>query len=301
MADRLLEFLLLGAYLTLLLWIGIRSARRVKTSADYTLAGREVPWIIVMATTAATMIGGGASVGMVSRVSQVGIAAALVTCAWHLQLIFTGWFVAPKLRGLNLITVGDYFQLKFGPLARELAVINCFIFLIGAVAAQMAAIGTVTNAILGIRYETALLIGAAVTVFYSTVGGIRAVVSTDVLQFLILVVGIGAATAILVAEHGGFAAMAEAAAPGQFQVTSHWSITRFLSLFFAFLLGETFVPPYTVRCFIAQNARQARMGVATAGLFLLLFLPVATLTLGTSAQINPQVQQAIAPEASVVA
>ena len=294
MTDHLLEFSLLGAYLSLLLWIGIRSALRVKTSADYTLAGREVPWIIVMATTAATMIGGGASVGMVSRVCEVGIAAALVTCAWHLQLIFTGLFVAPKLRGLNLITVGDYFQLKFGPLARELAVVNCLIFLIGAVAAQMAAIGTVTNSILGVPYETALLIGAAVTIFYSTVGGIRAVVSTDVLQFLILVVGIGSATAILVATQGGFDAMASAATPGQFHVTSNWSITRLFSLFFAFLLGETFVPPYTVRCFIARNAQQARRGVAGAGVFLLLFLPVATFTLGTSAQINPQVQQAIA-------
>lgn len=55
------------------------------------------------------MIGGGASVGMVSQVFEVGIAAALVTCAWYLQLIFTGLFVAPKLRGLNLNMVGTTF------------------------------------------------------------------------------------------------------------------------------------------------------------------------------------------------
>jgi SSS family solute:Na+ symporter len=122
----------------------------------------------VLATTAATMIGGGASVGMVSRVCEIGIAAAVVTCAWHLQLIFTGLFVAPKLRDLNLITVGDYFHMRFGPLARELAVVNCVIFLVGALAAQMAAIGLVTNSILGVPYSTALLIGATVTIFYSS-------------------------------------------------------------------------------------------------------------------------------------
>ena len=99
--DRLLELSMLAAYLVLLLWIGLRSARRIRTSDDYTLAGRSVGWVIVLATTAATMIGGGASVGMVSQVFEVGIAAALVTCAWHLQLIFTGLFVAPKLRGLK--------------------------------------------------------------------------------------------------------------------------------------------------------------------------------------------------------
>ena len=294
--DRLLELSMLAAYLALLLWIGLRSARRIQTSDDYTLAGRSVGWVVVLATTAATMIGGGASIGMVSRVFEVGIAAALVTCAWHLQLMFTGLFVAPKLRGLNLITVGDYFHLKFGPLARELAVINCLIFLVGALTAQMAAIGTITNTVLGIPYGTALLIGAAVTIFYATVGGIRAVVNTDVLQFVILVVGIGAASALLFAQHGGFEAMLAAANSGQADVTSHWSATKLLSLFFAFLLGETFAPPYIVRCFIARDTEQARWGVAGAGVFLLLFLPIATFILGTSAQIHPDVQTAVAAE-----
>ena len=292
-ADRAIELTMLAAYLAVLLWIGIRSARQVKSSNDYTLAGRGVPWVVVLATTAATMIGGGASVGMVSRVCEIGIAAAIVTCAWHLQLIFTGLYVAPKLRGLNLITVGDYFHLKFGPLARELAVVNCVIFLVGALAAQMAAIGTVTNTILGVPYSTALLIGAAVTIFYSTVGGIRAVVSTDVLQFVILVVGIGVASAILLSNNGGFEAMRAAASEGQFQVTSHWTGMKLFSLFFAFLLGETFVPPYAVRCFIARDRQHAKWGVAGGGIFLLLFLPIATFILGTSAQINPEVQAAI--------
>lgn len=294
--DRAVEYTMLATYLVILLWIGIRSARRVKSSGDYTLAGRDVPWIVVLATTAATMIGGGASVGFVSRVCEVGIAAAIVTCAWHLQLIFTGLFVAPRLRGLNLITVGDYFHLKFGPLARELAVVNCVVFLVGALAAQMAAIGLVTNTILGVPYSTALLIGASVTIFYSTVGGIRAVVSTDVVQFVILVVGIGVASAILMSESGGFEAMQASAQEGQFHATSHWSGTKLFSLFFAFLLGETFVPPFIVRCFIAKNSQHALWGVAGAGIFLLLFLPIATVILGTAAQINPDVQAAIQAE-----
>ena len=296
LTERFLELGTLTAYLTVLLWIGIRTAKQVQTSEDYTLAGRGVPWVIVLATTAATMIGGGASVGMVSRVAEVGIAAALVTCGWHLQLVFTGLFVAPRLRGLNLITVGEYFELKFGPLARKLAVVNCVIFLVGALAAQMVAMGTVTNAVLGIRYDLALLIGAGITVFYSTVGGIRAVVKTDVLQFAILVVGIGAAAGILLARHGGFAALATTAQTGQFEVTSHWSTMQFTSLFVAYFLGETLVPPYAVRCFIAKDSQQARYGVTGAGIFLLLFLPIATFVLGTCAQVSPEVQQALEQE-----
>ncbi len=294
--DQVFELGTLGAYLFLLLWIGIRSARQVRTSADYTLAGRDVPWIVLIATIGATMIGGGASMGMVSRVYEVGIAAAFVTCAWHLQLIFVGLWVAPRLRRLNLVTVGDYFELKYGRLARELAVVSCLVYTIGILSAQMVAMGTVTNAILGVSYETALLIGASITIFYSTVGGIRAVVKTDVLQFTILVVGIGAAAAILVERNGGFAAMAGGAMSGQFVMTSQWSGVRITSLFFAFMLGELFVPAFTVRCFIAKDAAQSRLGMAGAGILLILFLPIATFVLGTSAQIDPQVRQAVEAE-----
>ena len=184
----------------------------------------------------------------------------MVTCAWHLQLIFTGLFVAPKLRGLNLITVGDYFHLKFGSLARELAVINCMVFLVGALTAQLTAIGTVTNTVLGIPYGTALLIGAAVTIFYATVGGMRAVVNTDVLQFVILVVGIGVASALLLAQHGGFEAMLAAANSGQAGVTSHWSATKLLSLFFAFLLGETFAPDVHRSVLYRPRSRASAVG-----------------------------------------
>ena len=291
--GRMIEYTILAAYLAVLLWIGIRSSRRVRSSDDYTLAGRDVPWIVVLATTAATMLGGGASVGMVSEVGRIGIAAAFITCGWHLQLIFTGLFVGPRLRGLNLITVADYFHLKFGPLARELAVVNCVIFLVGALAAQMAAIGTVTNAILGIPYGTALLIGAAVTVFYSTVGGIRAVVSTDLIQFVILIVGFGLGSALVMSQQGGFAAMEISASEGQFHLTGHLTTLKLVSLFVAFLLGEAFVPPYVVRCLIAKDQQHAKRGVAGAGLFLLLFLPIATVILGTAAQINPKVQTEI--------
>ena len=293
-SSRLVELTALIAYLAVLLWIGVGSARRIRTSTDYTLAGRNVPWTVLLATTAATLIGGGASVGSVSRVYEIGVAAALVTCAWHLQLIFTGLWAAPRLRALNLVTVADFFELKFGRAARAMATAHCLLFLVGALVAQMAAMATITASIAGIPYGTALLIGAAVTIFYSTIGGMRAVVATDVLQFVILVGGIAAASGMLIFQQGGLFPLAEQLGQTHFQITGHWSVTGAVSLFVAFLLGEMFIPTYTVRCFIARDARQARLGVAGSGLFLLLFLPIATCVLGLSAAAHPEVQQAAA-------
>ncbi|MFP6769268.1 MAG: hypothetical protein VB859_13930, partial [Planctomycetaceae bacterium] len=65
------ELLTLAVYLGGLLWIGIRSAREIHTADDYTVAGRQLPWIVVLATTAATMVGGGASIGFVGKAYAV--------------------------------------------------------------------------------------------------------------------------------------------------------------------------------------------------------------------------------------
>lgn len=287
---RLFELSTLTAYLGLLMWIGIRAARQVKTSLDYTVAGRDVAWVVVLSTTAATMVGGGASIGSVADVYRTGITFALITCAWHIQLIVTGLWIAPRLRGLNLLTVAEFFGQKFGEGARLLAVLNCLIFLVGALVAQLVAMGTITQTVLDIPYPVAVLGGAAIVVYYSTVGGIRAVVKTDVLQFVILVGGIGAASAYLYAQNGGFVGMAEKVDPAQFQlVNGHWSGIKIATMFAAFLLGEMLVPPYAVRCFIARDSRQARWGVAGGGIFLLCFLPVATCVLGLAAQSDPAV------------
>lgn len=300
-SDRLTEIAALLVYLGVLLAIGLRSARQIKTSVDYTLAGRDVPWVIVLATTAATMVGGGASIGSVAKVYHIGLAAAFVTCAWHLQLIFTGLWLAPRLRDMKLVTVADYFDAKFGELARRLAVVCCLLFMVGALVAQFAAMGTITESVLAVDYRMAVLIGGTIVVFYSTIGGIGAVVKTDVLQFLILVSGIGVAAGYLVHHQGGLANMAavasrvdsEAFFADMLDLFGPESRVRIITLFCAFFLGELLVPTYAVRCFIARDARSARWGVAGAGIFLLLFMPMATYVMGVAARADPAVKSQV--------
>ena len=292
--EQLMEFGALGAYLVLLIWIGVRSSRGIHNTLDYTVAGRDVAWIVVLATTAATMVGGGASIGSVSSVYQDGLVFALVTCAWHIQLIITGLWIAPRLRQLNLLTVAEFFGKRFGEPARLMAIVSCLIFLVGALVAQMVAMGKITETVLGIDYQVAVLGGAAIVIFYSTVGGIRAVVKTDVLQFVVLVAGIGAASVFLLMKNDGFSGLLAKTGEAPFQFTTEeWPAMRVITLFCAFFLGEMLVPPYAVRCFIARNPKGARWGVAGSGIFLLCFLPVAIFIMGLSAQVDPGVQQAV--------
>jgi SSS family solute:Na+ symporter len=291
--SLLLELVALGVYLVALLGIGITAARQVRTSVDFTLAGRDVHWLALLATTAATMVGGGMSIGFIALVYNIGIAGVFGTLGAYIGLIITGLWIAPKLRGLDLITVGDYFELKFGKLARLVAVAITINSMFACVVAQMVAMATITNTLIGVDYKVALVIGAAVTVFYATVGGLQAVIKTDILQFVILVGGFGIAAVMLVWQHGGMATMAQHVETGHFELTSEWSMTRVVTFSFTVLLGEMLAAPYVTRCFISKDAQGARWGIAGAGIFLLLFLPVTTLVLATAALADPSVNQAV--------
>jgi len=289
-----MEFGALAAYLVLLVWIGLRASSKIKNTLDYTVAGRDVAWIVVLATTAATMVGGGASIGSVSSVYVDGLVFALVTCAWHVQLVVTGLWIAPRLRQFNLLTVAEFFGKRFGEPVRLMAIVSCLIFLVGALVAQMVAMGTITETILGIDYHLAVLGGGSIVIFYSTIGGIRAVVKTDVLQFVVLVAGIGTASVFLLAKNGGVPGILAKTGEIPFQFTTdEWPAMRVITLFCAFFLGEMLVPPYAVRCFIARNPQGARWGIAGAGIFLLCFLPVAIFIMGVSAQVDPAVKEAV--------
>ena len=292
--DRVTELAALGIYLVVLIWIGVKSSGKIRNTLDYTVSGRDVAWIVVLATTAATMVGGGASIGSVANVYNYGIALALLSTAWYLQLIFTGIWLAPRLRRLDLLTVAQFFGLRFGEAPRRMAVVSCMVFLIGALVAQMVAMGKITETVLGLDYRLAVLAGASIVIFYSTVGGIRAVVKTDVLQFVVLVIGIGAASFFLLQRNGGFTGIMAVTGDQPFQLTSaEWPATRLITTFFVFFLGEMLVPPYAVRCFIARNAQSAQWGVAGSGLFLLCFMPICIFVLGASANVDPKIKQAI--------
>ncbi len=290
---RLLELATLCLYLVTLLGIGIATARKVRTSIDYTLAGRDVHWLVLLATTVATMVGGGMSIGFVSLVYEIGIAGAVVTIGAYISLIVTGLWIAPKLRGMNLITVGDYFGVKYGKFARLIAVIITINTMFLAVVAQMVAMGMITHTVIKVPYELALMIGAVVTVFYATAGGLRAVIKTDVLQFVILVGGFGIAAVFLATQDGGAAAWSEKVESKHFRITGEWTMIHVVSFFFTVMLGEMLAAPFVTRCFISKDVQSAKWGVAGAGVFLLLFLPLTTFVLGTAALADSGVAQAV--------
>lgn len=280
-SAQLLQLGIIAAYLGFIFVKGTLKARRIHEADDFLLAGRNVPWPLLFATMGATVIGGGYSIGAVGKTYEWGMLMVLVSMAGYLHFLFSGLYVAPKFREAKLYTVAGYFGHRFGEGPRFVVLIVSLLFSVFIVAAQMAAFGSVLSTLLPDFADNlavlrwAIVIGGAMVVIYSTAGGLMAVITTDIIQFIVLFVGFLVTALICLPELGANWAAVKASAPAGFFSPEGGKGWLFLvTTFLAFLFGETFAPGYATRYCVGRSIRDTKLGIAGVGGFLTLTFPV---------------------------
>lgn len=134
----------IAAYLLGSIAIGLFAARRVHSTADYAVAGRSLPLYMVVATTFATWFGSELVLGVSAQFVQEGLGGVVEDpFGAGMCLVLVGLFFAYKLYKKNLITIGDYYRLRFGRTVEILCSIIIIFSYLGWVAAQVAALGLV--------------------------------------------------------------------------------------------------------------------------------------------------------------
>ena len=112
------------------------------------------------------------------------------TMGLRAKFVFGGLFFAGKMRSLNYTTMLDPIEDRFG---QPMAAILYLPALMGEMfwtAAVLTALGTTFGALLGIDSVTAILLSSFITILYTSLGGLKAVALTDVLQLVILIIGL---------------------------------------------------------------------------------------------------------------
>ena len=276
METSLVQYGIIAAYFLFILVKGIRHKKDIQTQDDFLLAGRNVGWFFLLCTMGATIVGGGYSIGAIGKTWELGIAMVIISAGGYLQLIFSGLFVAPKFREANLYTVAGYFGHRFDERSRFLTFLLSLIFSIGVLGAQMVAFGKIiTTMIPELSYTLAVAIGAAMVILYSTAGGLLAVIKTDFYQFLILVAGFTLTVILCIPELTAQPDTLTSLVPEEFfAVEGGKGWTFLITMFLAFLLGETFAPGYATRFCVGKDVQQTKKGIAGAGFFLIVFFPI---------------------------
>ena len=260
---------------------GVTYARRVGSSDDFLVAGRNVGWLLLFTTLGATVIGGGYSIGAVAETYSMGLVWAIVSTGGYLHFIFSGLIVAPQFRRAQLYTVAGYFGWRFGERPRFLALILSILFSVFIIAAQMAAFGSVLATLLPTIGASAqvltwtIAIGGLLVIIYSTAGGLLAVIHTDVYQFVILFIGFivtcGLAMPTLI-ENWSTLSLTLPETFFMWDGGKGWLFV--VTTFLAFLLGETFGPAYATRYCIGKDVSHTKKGIAGVGFALAFTFPL---------------------------
>ncbi len=181
------------AYLLVTIAIGLVAAKRVKTSADFAIAGRHLPLAMIVTTTFATWFGAETVLGIPAKFVNSGLNGVVEDpfgaggC-----LILVGLFFASKLYRMNLLTISDYYRERYGRSVEIFCSIIIMVSYLGWVSAQVTALGLVFNLLSGgvISMPWGMTIGVVSVLAYTLFGGMWSVAVTDFIQMIILVVGL---------------------------------------------------------------------------------------------------------------
>jgi Na+/proline symporter len=192
------------AYVLIQFIIGVWVSRRIVSASDYILAGRSLGLGLVTFSVFATYFGAEAIVASGGAVYQRGLSGAVVDpLAYAAAIIIVGLLFAKALWSRGLTTFADLFKQRYSPGVERLVVI---VLLPGSViwaAAQIRAFGQVLDANSGMGLKSAIIVAAVLVGSYSVIGGLLADSVTDVIQGLVVLVGLVILGAIIVMTVGG--------------------------------------------------------------------------------------------------
>ena len=177
-------------YLLITIPASIIAAKRSSTSRDYVLAGRNLPFIIALATAFATWFGSDSVLGAGSAMAEGGFMNVMTDpFGAGLCLILVGLFIVPKLYNFNYLTIGDYFATRYNKTIGVILSLAIILTYFGWTAAQFVAIGIVLHMLAGIPVFWGMAIAAVITVIYTYIGGMWSVSLNDTIQMGMIIIG----------------------------------------------------------------------------------------------------------------
>lgn len=274
-----MTWVVLFGFLGLQLLVGLWASRRVTSEAEYFVAGRRLGLPLVTMSLLATWFGAETCLGASGIIYEKGLSGARADpFGYALCLLLLGLFLAKRLAAGRYLTLGDLYRERFGVRAERLAVLLLVPSSLTWGAAQVRAFGQVLAVTGSLPVETAIVLAAALVVAYTFLGGLMGDVVTDLVQGLLLSVGLFALLIVswmaLGAQTGAAQEEAWRAALSAERLSllppdeSIWvQIDRWSIPVFGSLIAQELI----ARVLGARNASVARRGALLAcGLYLLL-------------------------------
>ena len=272
-----IDWLVIAAYFLLVFGVAGWASRKdrrggTETSADYFLAGRNVGWFVVGASLFASNIGSEHLVGLAGTGAASGVAVAQFEVLASLMLLLLGWVFVPFYLASGVYTMPEFLERRYSSGARwYLAAVSILGYVLTKISVTIAAGGIVFESLMGIGFWTGALIVVIATGAYTVLGGLRAVLYTDLFQMFVLIGGAVVVTISGLSALGGWNAMTAIAGSDHLSIWKPMSDPNFPwtgILFGAPILGIWYwcTDQFIVqRVLAARDETNARRGAIFAG------------------------------------
>ena len=286
-----MKLLAVALYASILLLIGYLASKRVKTTRDYFVSGKNLGFFNVAFSARATGESAWLLLGLTGMGYLVGVQAFWVVLGEVLGVCGAWMLMARRFKRLtdryDSITVPDYLESRLrdsGHGLRLIAAFSLIVFVPIYAGAQVFATGTAFHAFLGWNHYAGAAVGFAVVMLYITQGGFTAVVWSDVFQGSLMVIGLVALPLVALSHIGGLSEVTTALqaidphllswhGPGEDgPSTGGWSTSTIVSILGMAAIGIGFLgsPQVFVRYISMKNEKQILPGMITAGIWTVL-------------------------------
>jgi len=283
-------WVILILYMLFNVGIGIYCGTKIKNSADYLLAGRNIGVFLTAGTLAATEIGGGSTVGVAAKAYGTwGLSAGWYVTAAGIGVILVS-FIAPMLRRTMATTMPEIIEKRFGKASHMVTLILSLSANIALAGVQITASATIISVLTGLPTNWCILLSGVVLVFYTMVGGMWSVTLTDIVHAVVLLAGFTIAVPFALHNAGGWNHVVSLLPPGQLGFTKvGWKtiVGLIIMYFMTFSTGQECVQ----RLFSAKDEKTAVRGSLLCGVLMALysFVPavLGLIALAIFPSINP--------------
>jgi SSS family transporter len=251
-----MDYAVMGVYFAFLVVIGFYFSKREKTSADYFLGGKRVPWWAAGISIFGTLL---------SAITFLAVPATSFRTDWvyfvgNAAVIFVAPIIVyaylPFFRRLDITTAYEYLEKRFNYAVRLFGSAAFLLFQLGRVGVVLYLPALALSTATGLDVRLAIVVMGVLCTLYTVLGGIEAVIWTDLLQVFVLLGGALLSLIVIgMNVEGGFSeVISQGIADDKFRV-ANWSWDYTMAAFWVVLIGRTLenMIPYTTDQTVVQR------------------------------------------------
>ncbi|MFB7595103.1 sodium:solute symporter [Streptomyces sp. NPDC056160] len=278
------DYTVIVLYLAGMLAMGWWGMRRAKSKSEFLVAGRRLGPAMYSGTMAAIVLGGASTIGGVGLGYKYGLSGAWMVFTIGLGILALSVFFSARIARLRVYTVSEMLDLRYGGKAGIISGVVMWAYTLMLAVTSTIAYATIFDVLFDLNRTVAIVIGGAIVVAYSTLGGMWSITLTDMVQFVVKTIGVLLLLLpIAVVKAGGFGAMRAELPTSYFDplgIGGETIFTYVLIYTFGMLIGQDIWQ----RVFTARSDRVARLGGTVAGTYCLVYA-LAGAVIGTAAKV----------------